>query len=277
MTGRESLELVEEPRRGLVEQIRFSMKLYGWRGTLGRVLLLQEERARFARRGDEGGRSLRRRLLADLDRAYRGLPCLHSPGQFLIIADYILNAAVPGDIVECGAYKGGSTAQLSLIARDTGRKLIVCDSFQGLPEPEASEETMRGYRDAPGLRFRAGDFAGSLEEVRSSVQRFGSIESCTFVPGFFKDSLPGLDVTAAFVVADVDLISSTRDCLAALWPRLQSGGTWFTHDAHSDDYLRGMLDAEWWQRALGASPPVLFGGGSGLSSIAPSLACMHKR
>ena len=38
-----------------------------------------------------------------------------------------------GDVVECGTWKGGSAANLSLVCRIVGRKLLVFDSFEGLP------------------------------------------------------------------------------------------------------------------------------------------------
>jgi len=39
-----------------------------------------------------------------------------------------------GDIIECGCWQGGSTINLSIISAITGRKLRVCDSFEGLPD-----------------------------------------------------------------------------------------------------------------------------------------------
>ena len=39
-----------------------------------------------------------------------------------------------GCIVECGCYKGSSTAKFSLAAKYSGRKLVVFDSFEGIPE-----------------------------------------------------------------------------------------------------------------------------------------------
>src|SRR5687768_8201417 len=41
---------------------------------------------------------------------------------------------VEGDVVECGTWKGGSAANLSLVCKIAGRKLKIFDSFEGLPE-----------------------------------------------------------------------------------------------------------------------------------------------
>ena len=40
---------------------------------------------------------------------------------------------VPGAVVECGCFGGGSTANLSLVCDIVDRELIVCDSFEGMP------------------------------------------------------------------------------------------------------------------------------------------------
>ena len=39
-----------------------------------------------------------------------------------------------GFILECGTLKGGCAANLSLVAKMTNLKLLVYDSFEGLPE-----------------------------------------------------------------------------------------------------------------------------------------------
>ena len=39
-----------------------------------------------------------------------------------------------GDVVECGCYACASSAKLSIIAKLLRKKLVVFDSFEGLPE-----------------------------------------------------------------------------------------------------------------------------------------------
>ena len=67
---------------------------------------------------------------------------LTSPGQHLVLVNEILGLprSLRGDVVECGCYCGASTANLSLACALTGRKLIVCDSFEGLPNPKDEEK-----------------------------------------------------------------------------------------------------------------------------------------
>ena len=75
-----------------------------------------------------------------------------------------------GCIVECGTWKGGSAANLSLVCEIAGRKLLIFDSFQGLPDGDPRDNEAKGYRK--------GDYAGSLEEVRANISRYGRIEQC---------------------------------------------------------------------------------------------------
>lgn len=57
---------------------------------------------------------------------------------------------VPGDIIECGTWKGGSAANLSLVCRIVGRKLKAYDSFEGLPEGELGDREAKEYRKGCG-------------------------------------------------------------------------------------------------------------------------------
>jgi O-methyltransferase len=192
----------------------------------------------------------------------------------LAMADYVL-AAPPGPLVECGCYAGASTAKLSVLAAMTGRKLYVCDSFQGLPETsdrERSWSTMQGLVNG----FQRGQYAVGLADVQRNVQRFGDASVCEWVPGFFCDSLPGLDVSPAFVFSDADLISSTRDTLKHLWPRIVAGGRWYTHDANICDLVRGIMDPQWWLQEIGEYPPILWGAGYGVGFQAGGIAYAEK-
>jgi O-methyltransferase len=120
-------------------------------------------------------------------------------------------------MVECGCYKGGSTAKLSLVARMTGRRLFVCDSFQGLPEPSAQDRLQQTFDLGEPTAYEKGQYAGSLDEVKANVRQFGALDQCEFIPGFFSNTLATLKADElSFVFMDVDYISSARDCLRFL-------------------------------------------------------------
>jgi hypothetical protein len=263
---------------GLWQTARFALEHYGWLGTAARFLLLRDELRKFVRRGaSDAERRQRRELLAGFQRIQAAVPCGHSPFQFVLIAEMVLGLPVAGPLVECGCYKGGGSAKLSLLARATGRRLYVCDSFEGLPEPrDRGEALLEGHGDTFNVEFRAGQYRGELEEVEANVRRYGAIDVCEFRPGYFDRSLQALDVRPALVFIDVDLVSSARDCLLHLWPRLVPGGYWLTHEASFPRYIEGLQDARWWQEHLGEAPPPILGAGCGLSPLATSLAYFRK-
>src|SRR5262245_19686023 len=61
--------------------------------------------------------------------------------QIVMVTEILrIPRGLPGVIVECGSYQGGSTTNLSLIAALVGRTLHVFDSFAGLPDPSPIDE-----------------------------------------------------------------------------------------------------------------------------------------
>jgi hypothetical protein len=162
----------------------------------------------------------------------------------------------PGDVVECGTWKGGSAANLSLVCRITGRKLRIFDSFEGLPEGEP------GDREAPG--YKKGDYCGTLEEVKSNLRRYGAIECCEFIPGWFNQTLPHLDSPVALAFLDVDLEASLETCVRCLWPHLVDNGYIFIDEVLGLDYCALFYSEKYWAKYFNRTPPGLVGAGTGL-------------
>jgi O-methyltransferase len=249
---------------------------------IGKVLRKVQSRCQLAEQHrwfvQQGRTPAERQTRAALARALRRisthLKCAHSPMELLLIADFLLASPLPGPVVECGCYKGGSTAKLSLAARATGRRLLVCDSFAGLPVPAHEDRSLVTLHHEP---YAQGMFAGTLAEVQDNVAAFGAPEVCEYHQGYFKETLPGLPVeglSCAFI--DVDLISSATDCLLSLWPRLVHGGRIYLHEARDLAFIRGITNPQWWQANLGQAPPLLLGAGYGCGEGAPQLAYFEK-
>ena len=62
---------------------------------------------------------------------------------------YIVENKIPGDIVECGVWRGGITqlAALTMIhLKDTSRKIYLYDTFEGMPKPEDEDLDWDGNR-----------------------------------------------------------------------------------------------------------------------------------
>ena len=186
------------------------------------------------------------------------------PEQLLLLSSILsLDPDAPGHVAEFGCYKGASSVVLSIAAKKTGRKLLVFDSFEGLPEPT---ETVRNVTTGNVLDYRKGMYSGSLMHVRGNIERLGEIAAVEFVKGFYSDTLPQrpADERYAFIFEDADLVSSVKDVLIHSWPRLNPGGLFFSHEALDLEVCALFFDAEFWQTHHQCPPPGLVGVGAGL-------------
>ena len=209
------------------------------------------------------------RLLVRMARNQRRIPTASHFLEHLVMATEIMNvpASVAGSVVECGCFKGGSTANLSLVCALCSRKLEVFDSFAGLPEPSADDQAHLVVRSSEVHTYQRGAYCGNLAEVRANVERFGKIEVCNFRPGYFEQTLPHFEDSCIVVFLDVDLVESLRTCCRYLWPRLQDGCRLFTHEAEHLDIAKLFFDREWWLSAASVEAPGLVGAGTGLGLI----------
>lgn len=197
-----------------------------------------------------------RALGRDMARIYNRVSTTTSWEWLLLIGLKILASPppseVPGDVIECGAYKGGSAACFSLVCRITGRRLRVYDSFKGLPAPRPG--------DRHTAFFQPGEYSGTVEEVRENIRRYGALERCEFVEGWVEDTLPGLrsPVFAAFL--DVAYEDSLATCVRHLWPHLTEDGTIFLAGYESADYAALFWSERWWRKYFDRTPPGMVGG-----------------
>jgi len=186
--------------------------------------------------------------------------CPHAQNEMLKIIRTILSlpSESKGVIVEAGCFKGGSTAKLSLAAGIVGRDLVVFDSFKGLPETdEPHDKTIFG--DSLKGKFKKGVWCGNLEEVKSNVARFGKIDRCRFVEGYFEDTMPQFGETISAIYLDVDLALSTRTCLKYLFPLLEDGGALYSHDGHFPLVIDVFNDSDFWLKEVGCIKPSIQG------------------
>ncbi len=95
---------------------------------------------------------------------------------------------LPGALVDCGTYNGGSTALMS--AGAPRRAVWAFDSFAGLPGP-----SLRDTND-PALDLeQAADYfkdkcVGSEEKLYEAIARFGSPSQLRVRKGWFDETLP---------------------------------------------------------------------------------------
>ena len=178
--------------------------------------------------------------------------CPHTEHELIVIAKRILNLTVPGVIVEAGAFHGGSTAKLSLVAKLCDRELEVFDSFEGMPEnSEIHGKSIYGREH----HFPKGSHAVSFNEVKSAVSTYGNIGQIHFHKGFFDKTMPDFNKPVAMACINVDLIQSTKDCLKFLYPLVSPDGLIVSQDAHFPWIINLLQDESFWKNEIGIDKP----------------------
>ena len=197
------------------------------------------------------------RLLERLVRTTNAVRCYHTQTEILAVIDAIFERAGRAGltVIEAGAGKGASTAKLSLATERAGGRLIVFDSFRGLPKNEERHERL----DGSPVVFFGGAFPGRLPAVRRVVERFGAPRVCELRKGWFEETMPGFAEPFDVALLDVDLLSSTRTCVKHLYPRLRPGGVMFTQDGHLRAVVELLRSERFWRDEVGCEPPRIDG------------------
>ena len=210
----------------------------------------------------------------------REVPIGTTPTDGLFLAEMLLNVDAEGSMVECGCYSGGSSAKLSIISKLLGRRLIIFDSFEGLPavdEYYLRDEHCRRNRHWV-TDWTKGRYSSRLDQVQSNIEQYGELSVCTLVKGWFNDTLTNANLPqqVAFAFTDVDLAPSARECIVAIWPRVSERGIYVTHDTAYIKVLQELYKPELWNDCFKSTPPILFGAGYGLCDDSPHLGYMVK-
>ena len=144
-----------------------------------------------------------------------------------------LERAMPleGDVLECGSSRCGGSVLMAraLRARGRAKTIFACDSFAGFDRAELADERRTGRTDATDRDFTS----TSLAYVRRKLAVLGMDGIVQPVPGYFQDTLPGLDRRWCFSLIDCDLEKSMTYCAEYAWPRTVPGGR-----IVFDDYTR---------------------------------------
>lgn len=139
--------------------------------------------------------------------------------------EYVVKNNVPGAIVECGVWRGGSMmmiAETLLKLGDRNRTLQLFDTFEGLPYPEPVDVCLRGYGAA---KQWSSDWArAGLAEVQINMKSTG-YEAIEYHKGLVEETLSQHALEQyALVRLDTDWYSSTKVELEVLWDRIAPGG-----------------------------------------------------
>ncbi|MEG4498444.1 TylF/MycF/NovP-related O-methyltransferase [Microcoleus sp. F10-C6] len=151
--------------------------------------------------------------------------------------NYVLDRNIPGDIVECGVWRGGSSllAALILQARKVSdRKLYLYDTFNGMTAPTEIDVDKRGnvgfemmekYADNIGWCYAL------LEEVQATFFAHNFEFEIHYVQGdVLETSKTTKPETISVLRLDTDWYESTAAELEQFYPRLSTGGVLIIDD-----------------------------------------------
>ena len=177
------------------------------------------------------------------------LPLVRMDNLQFCITD-VIERTVPGDLVETGVWRGGSTIFMRAMLKVlnvTDRIVWAADSFEGLPEPDAEKYPVeaRSFKSAAMTKYY-NHLAVGLDEVKRNFAAYGMLDDqVKFLKGWFKDTLPAAPIGAIAVLRlDGDYYESTRDALTNLYDKVSPGGYVVIDDYGEDNwtYCRKAVD-----------------------------------
>jgi hypothetical protein len=147
--------------------------------------------------------------------------------------EHVERNSIPGAVVECGVWRGGSimAAALTLLKLGATRPLWLYDTFEGMPPPSAVDIDYQGRSAAELMAVEAPDTSliwakSSLDDVKAGMSETGyPSDLVTYVVGAVESTIPErIPDEIALLRIDTDWYSSTYHELVHLWPRLSPGG-----------------------------------------------------
>jgi hypothetical protein len=134
------------------------------------------------------------------------------------LARRVREDGVPGALVDCGVWNGGSTVLLSAGAPD--REAWAFDSFEGLPEADPE-------RDGDEAQNWTGECLGAEDMLREGFRKYADPARLHVVKGWFQDtfSTAADDVgEVAILHADGDWYDSVKLTLETFYDNIAPGG-----------------------------------------------------
>lgn len=170
--------------------------------------------------------------------------------------NYVVDCGLPGALVECGVWKGGSSMIMALTLLERGvrdRDIYLYDTFKGMTEPGERDVNAAGEDARPIWQQRQRDGVNTwayspLAEVQENFVRTGyPMDKVHLVEGKVEQTIPSqMPEAIALLRLDTDWYESTLHELTHMYPRLARGGALIIDDYGSwrgareatDEYFR---------------------------------------
>lgn len=175
----------------------------------------------------------------------------------------ILSEAIPGDLIETGVWRGGATIYMRGLLKahgDNQRTIWVADSFEGLPEPDATRFPKEAafYR-GPTMQRHHKRMTATLDQVRANFEAYGLLDDqVRFLKGWFKDTLPSAAIKKlALIRLDGAYYESTMDSLKNLYDKLVVGGIVIVDDYGEDAWTNCRQAVDQFRKERGIHDPLV--------------------
>ena len=150
--------------------------------------------------------------------------------------EYIIKADIPGDFVECGVWRGGSTMLIAFTLLElniTNRKIYLYDTFKGMTQPTEYDYKMANSKISASDKWKKKQkkdhnrwcFA-SLSEVKNNMALTKYPKNnLIFIKGKVEETIPKTTPSKiALLRLDTDWYESTKHELIHLFPLFLKNG-----------------------------------------------------
>jgi len=209
----------------------------------------------------------------------------HAKVNFMVDAMYYIERfQIPGAIVECGVWRGGSMMAGAMALQElkaTQRQLYMFDTYEGMSAP--TDRDVHIWHGQSGDEIMAAKTLGaplwvtaSVEDVKAGFESVGyPDENLHFIVGKVEDTIPeNAPEQIAVLRLDTDWYESTKHEIDHLYERLAPGGVMIIDDYGS---WQGSMDAvDEFIEATG-EPLLLTQMGRGRVTVKPGLTTRSQR
>lgn len=149
--------------------------------------------------------------------------------------NHVVKNDIPGDIVECGVWRGGCSLAMALKLRElnSNKKLFLFDTYQGMTEPSLYDKkaykklnVLKKFNKLNKKTHNEWCYA-SISDVKYQFKCFNLLDKVTFIKGDIRQTLinpSNLPSKISILRLDTDFHDSTESSLQNLFPLLEKNG-----------------------------------------------------
>jgi len=154
---------------------------------------------------------------------------------------YVIKNEIPGDIVECGVWKGGSMMAVAKTLLELGnqeKELYLFDTFEGMTEPkriDISNDKINAIKEFDNTKIGVDSSTwcrAPIDDVKFNIFSIGyEKKKIHFIKGKVEDTLPTDKIKNISILRlDTDWYKSTKHELIHLFPKISKGGVLILDD-----------------------------------------------